>query len=785
MITVREGRRRWTRCAAAAAATALCAALLTLPAAAPASADGSPAVPADPVGETYTVVGPAGAESVARCREGDYVVNGGWAAEQAEAALTKNWPSLDARGWEVAARAGRAYAFAVCMQLPGGGSTYTTEALSGKHSDRVCEEDWDSCPASFYATLGTATCSTGDRVIGGGWSTWADADAHNELYASYPSGSGEARDGSEPATGWTVGARGAARALCTPAGGPFGDVRVVTVNSTNAHLGRQTVLRANCPSGLALIGGGFSGAHDETVRNHPVAPAGWLTEQTAGTLTAKAVALCMPLGRGFAGAVVTPAAHVPSGGGTATAACPPGYRVFGGGYALDPHPTALNAGMWEHRPGYDGASWLIEAHHTGEVLGICLQPARSTATGVRVGTTPAYAAEPVTLIADVSARSGTPTGSVTFRTVGAVLGSATVDPDGEAWLHVENLPAGTHTVTATYEGGGGYLESSAAPVTFEVRPARAETTLVLSSSADPAPRGAPVTLTAAVQRADGAPAPTGSVTFYASGWEIGTARLGTDGVARLSHTFAEKGLHIVQAAYGGDDSNRGSAGRLRLLVTTLLDLGDLTIVESDVAPVTAPLRLSLSEPVQYDVPVHVAVHADAAGVLPDGASQTWDVVIPAGQVVAEVPVSVLAQPEQLDRDLAISVSTTANDVHVAQSTATGRVVVSHPTCTILGTEAADQLHGTSGGDVICGLGGDDAVSGAEGDDFVYGADGDDQLVGGAGADRLVGGRGADRLTASSGADALLGVDGVDGNDRLVGGPGATCESDPGDVRRNC
>lgn len=74
------------------------------------------------------------------------------------------------------------------------------------------------------------------------------------------------------------------------------------------------------------------------------------------------------------------------------------------------------------------------------------------------------------------------------------------------------------------------------------------------------------------------------------------------------------------------------------------------------------------------------------------------------------------------------------------------------TCTIAGTDGADQLTGTSGADVICAGGGDDTVSGGGGNDVVYGGAGADRLNGGSGNDTLYGEAGYDRLDGGSGRD---------------------------------
>jgi hypothetical protein len=49
-----------------------------------------------------------------------------------------------------------------------------------------------------------------------------------------------------------------------------------------------------------------------------------------------------------------------------------------------------------------------------------------------------------------------------------VLGTATVDANGQATLFLESLPSGAHNVTAIFGGDGNFLGSASALVTFIV-----------------------------------------------------------------------------------------------------------------------------------------------------------------------------------------------------------------------------------------------------------------------------------------------------------------------------
>lgn len=89
-------------------------------------------------------------------------------------------------------------------------------------------------------------------------------------------------------------------------------------------------------------------------------------------------------------------------------------------------------------------------------------------TTTLAGPTSSVLTQPVTFTATVAASSGTPSGAVSFRRNGTAIGSATLDATGTARLTTFALPAGTHTITAVYAGGGGFQFSQSAGLTHTV-----------------------------------------------------------------------------------------------------------------------------------------------------------------------------------------------------------------------------------------------------------------------------------------------------------------------------
>lgn len=69
---------------------------------------------------------------------------------------------------------------------------------------------------------------------------------------------------------------------------------------------------------------------------------------------------------------------------------------------------------------------------------------------------PASPSDVVTLTATVADEGGTPTGTVTFKNGGALLGEAPLDQNGQASIQIGPLPRRTHSLTAHYSGDVGF-----------------------------------------------------------------------------------------------------------------------------------------------------------------------------------------------------------------------------------------------------------------------------------------------------------------------------------------
>ena len=93
--------------------------------------------------------------------------------------------------------------------------------------------------------------------------------------------------------------------------------------------------------------------------------------------------------------------------------------------------------------------------------------------------------------------AGDPSGTITFTDGSTVLGTVPVSSatGGQASITTSNLSVAQHAITATYNGDDSFLGSNGS-VTQKVN--RAQTSTVVTSSANPSQSGQGVTFTATI-----------------------------------------------------------------------------------------------------------------------------------------------------------------------------------------------------------------------------------------------------------------------------------------------
>jgi Bacterial Ig-like domain (group 3) len=212
--------------------------------------------------------------------------------------------------------------------------------------------------------------------------------------------------------------------------------------------------------------------------------------------------------------------------------------------------AALSVGSHAITAAYSGDSTY--AASTSSVL-------TQTVSGTLIGTSTALTSSPnpstygqgVGFTAFVGSSSGTPTGTVTFMDGATTLGSSALDASGFAMLSVSSLSAGTHTVTAQYNGDSTFGGSTSPALSQTV--SKADTTTTLTSNRNPSTRGQPVTFSAAVSPSTA----TGIVQFFDGVSLLGSASV-SGGVASLTTSSLSLGSHSLTAQYGGEGNYNGS-----------------------------------------------------------------------------------------------------------------------------------------------------------------------------------------------------------------------------------
>jgi hypothetical protein len=235
----------------------------------------------------------------------------------------------------------------------------------------------------------------------------------------------------------------------------------------------------------------------------------------------------------------------------------------------------------------------------------------NTSTTLASSVNPAMVGQPVTYTARVSPAAAT--GTVEFKESGSTitscvaqttnLGTATCTLSGYA-------TAGSHSITATYVGDGGYLSSTSRGLSQVVnKVGTTATSTTVSSSLNPSTVGEAVTYTAALNTT----AATGTVEFKQAGATIAgcAAQPVASGTATCAVADLAAGGHLIKAIYYGDSIYRGSSSPgLTQVVNTI---STTTAVSSSLNPSTA------GEAVTYTAALNATAATGAIEFREDGA----------------------------------------------------------------------------------------------------------------------------------------------------------------------
>jgi hypothetical protein len=249
---------------------------------------------------------------------------------------------------------------------------------------------------------------------------------------------------------------------------------------------------------------------------------------------------------------------------------------------------------------------------------------KPTATILSQSPTSAALGQPVTLSAQVSSKSGVPTGTVTFKQSGKVIAPSTLSAGVATTSITAPTTIGQFGYTALYTGDGAYSGSLSQRLLINVH--AASTTTVISTSKQNSNLGQSITLTATI-KPQYFGTPTGTVKFFADGQPIGSATT-AGGQATLNISSLPLGSHKIEADYSGDTGFTSSLG----LFTQKVGKASSTVT----------LASSLN-PAVYGQPVTLtATVSDSDGVAPTGlvvfseGGSIYGSVPPNGSGVAQV-----------------------------------------------------------------------------------------------------------------------------------------------------
>lgn len=269
-----------------------------------------------------------------------------------------------------------------------------------------------------------------------------------------------------------------------------------------------------------------------------------------------------------------------------------------GGTATSTSTSTLSTGNHSVGAVYSGDSSFFGSTATAATQHVAKA---QTTTSLAQDLNPTTHGQTVTFTASVDVLApgaGSPGGAVQFTIDGQPVGTAVAMSGDHATLQIASLHAGNHDVVATYNGNGDFATSDSAVIVHGVD--QSQTQVDLTSSDATAVSGQALTFTAHVSpTGNGAGDPSGTVTFFAEGDQIGDPVVVVEGAATSSSTSLDAGTHPITATYSGDDDFAGSTS---------------TITQAVAAAATTTTVNSSPNPSVFGQPV--SVHAEVTPVSP-------------------------------------------------------------------------------------------------------------------------------------------------------------------------
>ena len=335
--------------------------------------------------------------------------------------------------------------------------------------------------------------------------------------------------------------------------------------------------------GLHTLTASYSGDGDHSAGTSPqLAQRVFKDPPSPTSVILKASAGAMPVGRVFNLSAHVSPAEAPGTVVFFDGDIPLGSAVLLAGVAtLDARLDSVG----EHALSARFSSTANYAPSTSDVLNLTALSPLATRITITGATDPIKVGQLLTLSAKVTPPEAT--GEVIFMGQGVALGTARLTA-GLATLGTRLASVGEHLLTARYQGGDGYAAATSEAWVQKV--VAAETTTLLTSSANPATVGGLVGLNARVSP----PEATGQVTFKNGSTVLAAVPL-TGGLASLMTNFNTAGTHALTASYAGDANYGPSASAvLDQVVQAQGSTASTTTLSSSINPVPlgAPTQLT-------------------------------------------------------------------------------------------------------------------------------------------------------------------------------------------------
>jgi len=251
--------------------------------------------------------------------------------------------------------------------------------------------------------------------------------------------------------------------------------------------------------------------------------------------------------------------------------------------------SSLLAGTHSITVVYSGNSNL--AGSTSSAVSEVVNPATTTTT-VSSSANPAPVGQVVTFTASVQpAFGGTAGGSVSFSDGTTLLGTVSLT-NNSGQLSVSTLGAGSHSITAAYNGDASTTASTSSVLSQTINPAA--TTTTFTASPNPSVFNQWISFVVTVAPATGG-TPTGTVTLMDGTNTLSTATL-SSGVGRISYSGLAPGTHPLTAVYSGDANFTASTSAAQNV--TVNQASTTTTVSSSLNPSTYGQAVAFTATVQ-------------------------------------------------------------------------------------------------------------------------------------------------------------------------------------------